>query len=270
MRAAIERDGYVVARNLLTREEVAALRGALLGHFSRQWHWEGLGKHQPAAASEIPAISWIFAHPRIVEAFVELTGSSELVFTANCDAHMNMLSWWHKDTNENGGGCFKGDYYGRGPLGVYRAGIYMQDHDRDGHGLHVRPGSQHTRAAQDGPVETLATRAGDVVFFDPRLSHAGQLMDPVEYVLLRAGRRLRVPALAHRAKEGWRRLVGKQPKLSIFFTYGARGQDTDDYCVFEAEERRRSGRPNAMALPPGLLSSLAAQRVTYNPWLLPS
>lgn len=269
MRTAIERDGYVIARNLLTQDEVAKLREALLLHFSRQWHWEGLGKHQPRAASMIPAISWIFAHPAIVAVFREITGSSRPVFTANSDAHMNMLSWWHKDTAEKQGGCFKNDYFDRRNLGVYRAGIYMQDHVADGHGLHVRPGSQNTRSAHQGAVETLLTRAGDVIFFDPRLSHAGQLPDPFEYALLRFGQRLGVPALAHYAKEGWRRLVGKQAKLSLFFTYGAPGPDTDDYSAFEAQAHRRAGRLDAPALPPELLGSLAVQRVECNPWLLP-
>lgn len=270
MRAAIERDGYVVARGLLTSDEVARLRGDLLDHFSRRWHWEGLGKHQPEAASEIPAIGWVLAHPAIVEAFRTLTGSDTPVFTGNCDAHMNMLSWWHKDTGENAGGCFRGDYFDRKVLQVYRAGIYVQDHDADGHGLHVRPGSHHTRSAGVGPFETLLTRKGDVVFFDPRLSHAGQFPDPFEHALLRAGRKLRVPALAHHAKEGWRRLLRKQPKLSLFFTYGAPGDDTDDYCAFEARSRRRAGRTDAPALSSGLLRSLAAQRAGCNPWLVPA
>lgn len=267
MQATIERDGYVIARNLLSRPDLARLRAALLDHFSRQWHWEGLGKHQPNAASEIPTIGWIFAHPPIVEVFRKLTGSSQPMFTANCDAHMNMLSWWHKDTSEGRGGCFKGDYFDRKDLRVYRAGIYMQDHDGDGHGLHVRPGSQHTRSVNEGRAETLLTRAGDVVFFDPRLSHAGQLLDPLEHALLRAGQRLRVPALAYHAKESWRRLVGKQAKLSLFFTYGAPNQDTDDYCAFEMNARRRSGRTSTLTLSPQLLDALAAQQVSCNPWL---
>lgn len=267
MQDTIERQGYVIARNLLPQKEVEMLREGLLSHFSRQWQWEGLGKHQPRAASEIPGISWLFAHPAIVDVFRTLTGSSQPVFTGNADAHMNMLSWWHKDTGEANGGCFEGDYFDRQHVRVYRAGIYLQDHHADGHGLQVRPGSHRTRAADQGLIETLSTRAGDVIFFDPRLSHAGQLMDRLEYFLFRAGRRLRTPGPMHHAKERWRRLRGKQAKLSLFFTYGAPGQDTDAYCAFEAKARRSVGGPNALALPPQLLTALAAQQVACNPGL---
>lgn len=125
-------------------------------------------------------------------------------------------------------------------------------------------------ASYDRAARTLLTRAGDVVFFDPRLSHAGQPLDPFERVLFRAGQKLRVPAPAYHAKEAWRRLLGKRPKLSLFFTYGAPGRDTDGYCAFEAQARRRAGRPGAPALSPELLGSLAARRVACNPWLAPA
>ena len=267
MRAAIERDGYVVARSLLSLNEIKRLRETLLTHFARQWNWEGLGKHQPNASSEIPGIGWVFAQPSIVRVFRELTYSSHPVFTANCDAHMNMLSWWHKDTGERNGGCFKGDYYAKNDLHVYRAGIYMQDHDDD-QGLHVRPGSHRSRSVSEGLAETLRTRAGDVVFFDIRLSHAGQFADPIEQALLRAGQKLHAPALAYHLKEGWRRLARKQPKLSIFFTYGAPNPDTFDYCEFEMEARRRHQRPSVLTLPPQVLASVAAQGASCNPGLL--
>ena len=100
MRETFTRDGFVIARGLLEGAEIARLRAALLDHFSRQWEPEGLGCHQPRAALEIPSIGWIFSHPGIAATVKELTGSPTPVFTTNCDAHMNMLSWWHKDTGE--------------------------------------------------------------------------------------------------------------------------------------------------------------------------
>lgn len=267
MRAVLARDGYLVLPQLLSAAEVARLRGALLAHFERRWNWEGLGKHQPHAASHVPAIGWVFAHPAILQVFREITGSAHPVFTGNCDAHLNMLSWWHKDTGESQGGCFAGDYYASHDIPVFRAGIYLQDHDVDGHGLHVRPGSHHTRSPLEGPVETLRTRAGDVVFFDIRLSHAGQFADPVESLLLRAQRRLGAPALFHGAKEGWRRLRGKQPKLSMFFTYGAPGNATGQFCDYEMASRRRSGAPGVESLSPDLHRLLASQGAACNPGL---
>ncbi len=239
----------------------------LLSHFSERWSWEGLGKHQPHASSHIPEIGWIFAHPAITSVFRDLTNSRNPVFTGNCDAHMNMLSWWHKDTGESQGGCFVGDYFASANIPVYRAGIYLQDHDVDQHGLKVRPGSHHTRSPLDGPVETLCTRAGDVVFFDVRLSHAGQLPDPLEALMLRAQRRLGAPSMSYSLKEAWRQLRRKQSKLSLFFTFGAPVAATDQFCAYEMASRRRSGATEAAGLNAELHRLLAEQGITPNPGL---
>jgi hypothetical protein len=82
----LERDGYIVVEQLLTPAEVARLRAALVDHFSRQWVPDMLGKHQPGAAYEIPAIGWIFAHPPLLAVFRDIFGSENLKFTGNCDA----------------------------------------------------------------------------------------------------------------------------------------------------------------------------------------
>jgi hypothetical protein len=268
-REAIERDGFFIVRNLLSPAEIARLRGELREHFAHHRHFEGLGKHQPNAAIEVPAAGWIFAHPGIVAVFRELTECANPVFTTNCDMHSNMLSWWHKDTSENAGGCFKGDYFGKPSVGVYRAGIYLQDHDGDGRGLRVRPGSHHTRSIDEGAPQVLSTRAGDVIFFDMRLTHAGQLADPVEYLLLRLDTHFRLARMGYRLKEGWRRLLRRPDKMSIFFTYGGAGQDTADFCKFEAEDKRRRGRPEAQKVSRELVRDLAAQQVVCNPWVVP-
>lgn len=261
LQRAVARDGFAIQRQLLDAAEVGRLRKGLKAHFARRWNWEGLGKHQPGAALAVPEIGWLFAHPGVVAAFRELTGSDRPVFTGNCDAHLNMLSWWHKDTSEKEGGCLPGDCFGRPSVPVFRAGVYLQDHDRDGHGLHVRRGSHRTRSLDQGEVESLRTRAGDVVFFDIRVTHAGQFADPLERALLKGARRL--PAAAWRAKEAWRALRGKQEKMSIFFTYGAPGPDTDFFCDFEAAaQRRRSG---ALTLPAGVAAALSARGVGVNP-----
>ena len=259
MEERFERDGYIIARNLLDAPQIARLREILTEHFAKRWEWEGLGRHQPAAAFEIPAIGWIFSHPGIIAVTRALTQSDRPVFTANCDAHMDMLSWWHKDTSEGQGGCFEGNYFDRDSVRVLRAGIYLQDHDTDGRGLHVRVGSHRTRSLDQGRHEILRTRAGDVVFFDIRLTHAGQFADPVEQILLRLGRKLRLPAAAAGAKDVWRRAWGRQRKLSIFCTYGAPGSDTDQYCRFQLAARRRRG--GAEDLPPHLVQELEASGV---------
>jgi hypothetical protein len=125
------------------------------------------------------------------------------------------------------------------------------------------------RSVEHGPVEALRTRCGDIVVFDIRLTHAGQLPDLVELALLKTARRLALPSLGYRLKEGWRRSLGKQEKLSVFFTYGAPGADTDDFCAFEAAEKRRLS-DGALTVSPDLIAALRAERVTCNSWTVPA
>ena len=118
-REKIEQDGYVVFRQVLTATELGRLRDTLTRHFEQHYEIEGLGRHQPNAAFAIPELDWLIAHPAILDSFREVLGGDRLVFTGNCDAHMNMLSWWHKDTSESRGSCFRGDY-GSPDCRVYR------------------------------------------------------------------------------------------------------------------------------------------------------
>lgn len=264
MRDDIERDGYVVARKLLSTNEIARLRDGLLEHFQHSWNTEGLGKHQPNAAVEIASIGWIFVCPAILSVFRELYGRDDLIFTGNCDAHMNMLSWWHKDTSEGQGGCFGGDYFSREDCRVYRAGIYLQDHESQ-HGLTVRMGSHRTHSLTSGVVETLHTRAGDVIFFDIRLTHAGQFADPLQALLLRLGRKLRRDSLAAACGDRYRRFFRRPSKLSIFFTFGTRSPDTDEYCEFELAAKKNRGFADSTYLPAALLADLSAASVEFHP-----
>ncbi|MFM7067696.1 MAG: hypothetical protein ACKO0U_12850 [Gammaproteobacteria bacterium] len=255
-REALETDGYWIGTALLTEEETALLRATLLDHFARGGVEERLGLHQPATAYTVPGLAWLFSHPRILEALRGLLGDDRLVFCGNCDTHLDMLSHWHRDTNEHRGGCFAGDYLSRSDCRVYRAGIYLQDHDTGHLGLKVKRGSHRVRSPDGLPDERPRTREGDVAFFDIRLIHAGILPDPFERLLLGLGRRLRWPGWIRALKRSWWRLTGKRRKISAFFTYGTVSTDTEDYCRYELELLRARLGATALRLPTALRAGL--------------
>ncbi len=240
-REMLERDGYVVVQNVLSATEIGRLRETLLGHFSQRWVPEYLGKHQPSAAIEIPGISWIFKHPPLLAIFRELFGTPQIVFTGNCDAHMNMLGDWHKDVCD---------------FRLCRTGIYLQDHTSDGRGLKVRLTSHRSPSLMSGEITSVPTRAGDIVFFDPRLTHAGQFPDFLEYALYRITRRLRRPQLGLEIKELYWQVMRKAPKLSVFFTFGIADAETEQFCLVESRARAERD-PNARFLAPELIDALA-------------
>jgi hypothetical protein len=156
-----------------------------------------------------------------------------------------MLNEWHKDIPD---------------LRLYRAGIYLQDHTSDRRGLHVRHASHQSRSLITGEALSLPTRAGDVIFFDSRLTHAGQFPDFLEYLLCRIAWRLRRPQLGVEIKDLYWRAIGKAPKLSIFFTFGIADADTEQFCLIES--RTRADRdPSAHFLPPDFIHALAAAGV---------
>lgn len=263
----VDRDGFTIVRSLLSSIEVDRLRITLLKHFKNSWKIEGLGKHQPNAAVEIPAIGWVFSHPPILDVF-RVICSEPLLFTGNCDAHANMLSHWHKDLSEKHGGCFSADCFSRKTWSVYRAGIYLQDHVVQ-HGLSVRVGSHRARSLADGEARTLSTRAGDVIFFDMRLTHAGQFADPIENALLRVGRKLRREPQAAAIKDRYRTILKKADKFSVFFTYGSDSPEGQEMCEFELMMKARFAE-DRQHLDPALVDALKQAGVGFHPALVRS
>lgn len=143
---------------------------------------------------------------------------------------------------------------------LYRAGIYLQDHTSDGRGVHVRHASPRSRSLVTGEALTFPTQAGDIVFFDSRLTHAGQFPDFLEYLLCRIAWRLRRPQLGVEIKELYWRAIGRAPKLSIFFTFGIADADTEQFCYIESRTRADHD-PSARFFPPDLVHALAATGV---------
>lgn len=176
---------------------------------------------------------------------------------------MNMLSWWHKDSF----GCFTDECFARPECKVYRAGVYLQDHEERG-GLTVRIGSHRVGTLTDGETKTLSTRAGDVVFFDMRLTHAGEFATPFEMILLRAGRKFNWTPLIAAVRTSVRRLTGKADKLSIFFTYAIPGPDAGKFCTYEVAAKKRRSFEQAAYLPETIVEDLHRSRVESWPLMV--
>lgn len=251
----MEADGYYLGRNVLSRGEVACLRGLLAEHFADHGVEERLGWYQGGLPCALPQLTWLFHHPRIVAAFRELLGTDAVLFTGNAHANLNLLSKWHRDTQELRGGVFKGDYFARPECRVFRAAVYLQDHT-DGLGLRIRRGSHRVRDAAGLPEDTLLSREGDVIFFDYRTEHSGVLPDPFERLMVYGARKLNHPAWLTALKDRYWTLSGKPDKLAIFFAYGVVHPDTEDFCRFEMGIRRERVGADRCTLPQHLRSSL--------------
>ena len=255
-RERMESDGYYLARDVLSLDEIAVLREALDRHFRAGTVVERLGQYQGGLPAAVPSISWLFHHPAILAIFRDLLGTDNLVFSGNAHANRDLVSKWHRDTHEARGGCFEGDYFARPGCRVYRAGIYLQDHSQDLLGLNIRRGSHRVRDADGLPAEAIPTRLGDIIFFDYRSLHAGILPDPLERLMVSAGRQMGHPDWIVALKQRYWRLTGKPDKLGIFFAFGTPEPDTEDFCRFELGIRRERLGTEGFQLPDQLLSAM--------------
>lgn len=269
MRRALDEHGIFVVRNVLTTAEIDRLRTILRGHLTHGGRRLGLGKTQPNAAEKVRGLSFIFAHPAILQVMTQVLGESNVAFTGHCDIHMNMLSGWHKDSGENvPGGYFTGPYMTAPECRVYKVAIYLQDTGpRDG--FTARLGSHRISDLTSGEVETARSRIGDIVVFDVRITHTGQLPDLVEKglkgisrILNKGKRDNQDPAWVTRTKSRYWKLIRRRDRLSVFFTYGAHNTFTNDFAEANMNRQARQGAGGAKGFPAELRKALEGEGVT--------
>ncbi|WP_374157615.1 phytanoyl-CoA dioxygenase family protein [Mycobacterium sp. G7A2] len=264
MRQALDKDGIFIVRDALSQDEIEELRDILVHYLPRRGRRFGLGKTQPNAAQQAPELAFVFAHPRILAVVKQVLGETDVVFTGHCDIHMNMLSGWHKDSGETvPGGYFTGPYMSSEDCRVYKVAIYLQDTGkRDG--FTARLGSHREVDLSVGEAVSVQSRRGDIVVFDVRITHTGQLPDPVEKGLkglnlaLNHGHRDREDRQwVSRIKSSYWKLIGRRDRLSVFFTYGAPNSFTDDFARANMSRQARQGSVGPSAgLPPELGAAL--------------
>lgn len=263
-RQALERDGAVLVRGLLSPDEIACARDQVRERLITGGEPIQLGRTQPNAAILAPEIGWLISHPQIVEVFRQLL-AEQMLFTGHCDIHMNMLSGWHKDSGEHVGGYFNGNYFAAEECYVYKAAVYLQDATTSD-GLTVALGS-HRHPGHQGQIEWVPSKAGDVVFFDVRLSHTGQLPDKIETVIkaaakLQQKKNRHDPVWATAAKSAYWKLIGRRDRLSVFFTYGVDNRFTEEFAAANMmRQNQQTGQLEALVIPDALDRSLRNQGI---------
>jgi hypothetical protein len=269
MRQALHDDGIFVVCNALSQAEIGELREVLLRHLPGRGLRFNLGKTQPNAAIKVPDLAFIFAHPRILTVLKHVLGETNVVFTGHCDIHMNMLSGWHKDSGESvPGGYFTGPYMTSADCRVFKVAIYLQDTGRRD-GFTARLGSHHETDLTVGKQINVQSRTGDIVVFDVRITHTGQLPDPVEKGLkglslaVNRGQRHREdPAWVSHVKSLYWKLIGRRDRLSVFFTFGAANTFTYDFARANMDRQAREGAARDSAgLPRKLREALESEGV---------
>ncbi len=239
----MEKYGFVIYRNVIDINLLKSTKSSVIKYLKKNGLRNGTALTQPNAAIYMSFLKEIFSHEGIIEKLKFLIGDN-IVFTCHCDAHLGILSNWHKDDGTLGGkskGYFGEWTYEKSDCLVYKVALYLQDHYRNSGGLSVIPGS-HKTSHQDtkGQKITLNTNAGDIIIFDVRLTHSGQKdVIPLNWnkknVWLQNFLNFlkNIPLIGKVfnsfIKITYNKLFG--PKAALFFTYGANNKWTKKFSI---------------------------------------
>ena len=207
MRDAFEKDGYCLVRGVLGAKRMAEIRSLLEDKFHERFQDEDLLRADiiPDHMVLYPELVDTFFNDRVLDAVRSLFGE-EIVLLA-FSAIRNSYNRLHSDfTTAEGTGA---RFFLKPDFQALTVGIYLQDHDAQGGGLFVVPGSHKRRdplverrrlekgigvpllagiarkltgsrfpryedyAAFERGGYDLPTRAGDAVLLDMRLLHRG-------------------------------------------------------------------------------------------------
>lgn len=251
----VETVGACVVPGVLKPEEVQQLRDALYTYFDTQGRCYDFGKTQPDAFSRLPDVRWLIGHPEILAAVRAAAGRDDIQFTFHSDAHCNMLSGWHTDTQA----YFTPEEVSDEAFRVLKVGIYLQDHgDKSKQGLTIVPGSHRTGFLEEEQAVPVPTQAGDIIVFDVRIFHHGDKKTPLERLL---GKTIKSEPLKYQLWKRLRWLTGRTDKLSIFFTYGVPNEHTTEFSRRNMQRQNRQNRVPEHRVPPALLAAVQSSGV---------
>ena len=111
----------------------------------------------------------------------EIFGQSKYIYADQSDLHQNKTTPWHRDDRDywcpDRGGGIKAEIWGES-YHIVKVGFLLQDHSNNDYGLRFKLGT-HKAERTDGVEVTMHTKATDMVIFDQRIMHGGQVQTPM-------------------------------------------------------------------------------------------
>lgn len=235
--AAFRRDGYAVVRGLFSPDEAEQIRREAIDEVrdleqeGRAWVEEGESGRAVHPAGDMltyPALRRVLLDERLVGVVSQVLGGrpsywgeSSVVVGSYGGARA-----WHTDAYATP--VTQGPRY---PL--IRCGLYFQDTIRHSGGLAVRAGTHVGVETVPAKLRSrLNTRLvssvpGDLVFWDMRIFHAGEVVrfKPLPGLPLPLGLQGRLPASL--------RLPEERERVVMFPTFGLPGPDLDSYLEYQ-------------------------------------
>ncbi len=256
-------DGYAIIRNLLSRDQVNALRRIVTQHLKKGGDCKYGGKFQLHAMYSVGEVAKILTADAILERLREITQPLDPILTGECDLMINTTSSWHNDVPHHPASR-DGSIFSDESFRVYKIAFYLQDQDEDAlTTLKVRPRSHLKGRNQSMPDRPIAVRAGDAIVFDVRIEHAGQLPTftdrAVRKFIERVGPWLHLDAQKAftSTRAMIRRATGVPDRVAVFMTFGPAEAWTYSY----AEEGRHLHPEVDGALSAEVMTQLALNKI---------
>jgi ectoine hydroxylase-related dioxygenase (phytanoyl-CoA dioxygenase family) len=183
-RERFDRDGYLVVRSVLSQDEIAAARTAIL-----RFHDKAGGPgplHQLSAVATCPELAFLIDHPRAFRYIWSLLGWNIHIYHSHVDVHPQIPErkpdWWH--WHQDGGRQNRELETDPRPRMSVKLAFWLSDVSQTGRGnFTVLPGSHRTNWLPGPPqrdvpwpaplgATEITANPGDLVVFDRRLWHA--------------------------------------------------------------------------------------------------
>jgi hypothetical protein len=181
----LERDGYILVRNVVSAERVEQARALCDGYLLADVDAEN--EIEATALLQMPAMNFIFDE-RVIGALTTWLGGS-LAYYPNYVARLNRRTGWHVDNGFSPVYLPDASHVYDPQFRHVQCVVYLQDNQPGpGGGLDVRPGSHTWAANNEFPdddflvraypeVVTIGSKAGDLIVFDGRVMHRGTPQD---------------------------------------------------------------------------------------------
>ncbi|MEU7932356.1 phytanoyl-CoA dioxygenase family protein [Micromonospora echinofusca] len=181
----LERDGYLLVRDVLSAEQVERARARCDSYLLADADAEN--EIEATALLRMPEMNFIFDE-RVIAALTTWLGGS-LAYYPNYVARLNRRTEWHVDNGFSPKFLSDASHVYDPRFRHVQCVVYLQDNlPGAGGGLDVRPGSHRWAADNEVPdddylmraypdVVSIDSRAGDLIVFDGRVMHRGTPQD---------------------------------------------------------------------------------------------
>lgn len=237
-----DENGYLLVKDVLTKDEVAFLRKRCIQIFSTD-EWKASPHNTNRTLADVyryfPDIMRVSLSQKMVDTVKALLGSDDIVLIPETAIMQGFYPTWHKDstTQEKMGHTFHLDP----GFKMIRCGIYFQDNDEHGGGLSVFAGSHKMPDNFKGkfPERTIFTRILNKI--KPQKDEDSKFLNPYKLKMVDIPSRVGDMVVfdfktAHRGTLPKSQRIGDVPadktKLAIFDIFGVNNEFTQQYVEF--------------------------------------